>query len=209
MAEESAGTPRSAIGPGICWCWPRSEGVRGCDTLRRVKVDVRLMWALGAIVLVGGCTSHSASTPTWGSASPAPPAVTVADSAPPYTEPASYGFVLTRGCDDAKPLGRYRVTVQNRAVTKADRLDATVVEPSSSADVDLGPAAGDGAEEIEVPTLGELTAMAQTATDDGAEVSRAFDAKDGHPVKVTINSSDDGAASATECFAVADYAPAS
>jgi hypothetical protein len=193
--------------------------VHGCDTLRRarlfgrgVEADVRLTWALGGIALVavaGGCTSHSASAPTWGSASSAPPAVTVADSAPPYTEPASYGFVLTRGCDDAKPLGRYRVTVQNRAVAKSERIDAKLVEPSSSADVDLGPAAGDGEEEIEVPTLGELTAMAQTATDDGAEVSRAFDAKDGHPVKVTINTSDDGAASATECFAVADYAPAS
>lgn len=173
---------------------------------------MRLTWAWGGIVLVavgGGCTSHSASTPTWGSASSAPPAATVAGSAPPYTEPASYGFVLTRGCDGAKPLGRYQVTVRNRAVAKADRIDADLVEPASSADVDLGPAAGDGEEEIEVPTLGELTAMAQTATDDGAEVSRTFDAKDGHPVQVTINSSDDGAASAKECFAVADYAPGS
>ena len=172
-------------------------------------MDVRLTWALGAIVLAGGCTSPAASKPTWGSASSAPPAVTVAGSAPPYTEPASYGFVLTRGCDDAKPLGRYRVTVRNRAVAKSERVDATVVEPSSSADVDLGPAAGDGEEEIEVPTLGELATMAQTAADDGGAVTRSFDATDGHPVKVTINVSDDGAAGATECFAIADYAPGS
>lgn len=189
----------------MCSCWARSEGVRGCDTLRRVKVDLRFTWAVGGILLVAGCTSHPASAPAWSSASSAP-GVTVVSSAPPYTEPAAYGFVLTRGCDDAKPLGRYRVTVQNRAVAEADRIDTTLVQPSDSADVDLGPAAGDGEEEIEVPTLGELTTMAQTAADDGAEVSRTFDARDGHPVKVTINSSDDGAASATECFAVADYA---
>jgi hypothetical protein len=177
-----------------------------------VEADVRLTWALGGIALVavaGGCTSHPASAPTWGSASSsAPPPAAAAGSAPPFAEPASYGFVLTRGCDDAKPLGRYRVTVRNRAVAKSERIDTKVVQPQSSADVDLGPAAGDGAEEIEVPTLGELAEMARTATEDGAEVSQAFDAKDGHPVKVTIDVSDDSAASAPECFAVADYAPA-
>jgi hypothetical protein len=172
---------------------------------------MRLRSALGAIALVavvGGCTSHPADAPTWGSASSASPA-TAAGSAPPYDEPASYDFVLTRGCDDAAPLGRYRVTVRDRAVAKSVRIDTEVVQPSASAAVDLGPAAGDGAEEIEVPTLGELADLAQTATDDGAEVTRTFDAKDGHPVKVTINVSDDSAASATECFAVADYAPGS
>ena len=171
---------------------------------------MRVWGAIAVVAVVGGCTSHPASAPTWGTASSAAPsaAVATAESAPPYAEPASYAFVLTRGCDEAKPLGRYRVTVQNGSVAKSERLDATVVQPQSSADVDLGPAAGDGAEEIEVPTLGELAAMAQTAADDGGQVSRTFDAADGHPIKVTINVADDGAASATECFAVADYAPA-
>ena len=173
-----------------------------------MTVDVRLtsLWCgILLVVAAGGCTSHPASTPTWGSA----PSASPAGSAPPFTEPASYGYVLTRGCDDAKPLGRYRVTVRNRAVASSERIDTTVAEPSSSADVDLGPAAGDGQEEIEVPTLAELAAMARTATDDGAAVTSAFDATDGHPVKVSINVSDDGAASATECWAVGDYAPAS
>ena len=75
--------------------------------------------------------------------------------------------------------------------------------------MDLGPAAGDGQEEIEVPTLAELADMARTATEDGAAVTSAFDAKDGHPVKVSINVAEDGAANATECWAVGDYAPAS
>jgi hypothetical protein len=179
-----------------------------------VEAVVRLTWALGGFVLVavaGGCTSHSAGTPTWGTAASAAPSAAPieADAAPPYTEPAAYGFVLRRGCDDAKPLGRYRVTVRNGAVVTSDRLDTPVVQPQSSADVDLGPVAGDGEEEIEVPTLGELADMAQTAADDGGKVSRTFDGKDGHPVKVTINVADDAASAATECFAVSDYAPAS
>jgi hypothetical protein len=167
--------------------------------------------ALGGLALVGAvgaCTSGSGGKSGAVLVSPSAAAPSAVGSAPAWTEPAAYGFVLTRGCDDAKPLGRYQVTVQDGAVTKSDRLDAHVAEPSSSADVDLGPAAGDGQEEIEVPTLAELVDMAKTATDDGGQVSTTFDATDGHPVKTSINVSDDDAASATECWAVSNYKPA-
>jgi hypothetical protein len=174
---------------------------------------VRFTWALSGLTLSGlalisvvaGCTSGADGKS--GAVLVSPSAVAVA-SAPAWTEPAAYGFVLTRGCDDAKPLGRYQVTVAAGTVTKSDRLDAPEAEPSSSADVDLGPVAGDGEEEIEVPTLGELVDMAQTATDDGGQVSTTVDATDGHPVKTSINVSDDGAASAAECWTVSNYQPA-
>jgi hypothetical protein len=50
--------------------------------------------------------------------------------------------------------------------------------------------------------------MAQTATDDGGQVTTTFDGKDGHPVKVVINVSDEGAGG-DDCWTVSDYAPGS
>jgi len=168
---------------------------------------VRLGWALGGIVLVavvGGCTSKDSGPPAWTTPSGS---VVAGGSAPPWNEPASYGYVLTRGCDEAAPLGRYRVTVQNGTVTKSERLDVPQAAPSSSSDVDLGPVTGKNGEEIGVPSLRDLREMAQTAADDGGEVTTVA-GTDGHPVKVTINVSDQGAAGA-ECWTVSDYAPAS
>jgi len=168
---------------------------------------VRFGVALGGIALVAvvsGCTSHEAS-PTWNgaSASAQAPAPLAAESAPPFTEPAAYTFTLIRGCDDASPLGRYQVTVNAGAVTESVRVGASV-QASPSTDADLGPAAGQDGEEIDVPTLAELRTMAQTANDDGAQVTAVYDTTDGHPVKVEINVEDDPAAA--ECFTVADYA---
>jgi hypothetical protein len=163
---------------------------------------------LGGIVLVavvGGCTSDDSGSPAW--TTPSASAVAGA-SAPPWTEPASYGYVLARGCDEAAPLGRYRVTVQNRAVVKSERLDVPATAPSSGAEVDLGPITGQDGEEIGVPSLAELLEMAQTAADDGGEVTTVADANDGHPVKVTINVSEQGPDGA-ECWTVSEYAPGS
>ncbi len=158
---------------------------------------MRLGWALGGIALLtlaGGCTSD-----------PAPaPAPTSAKPAPAWTEPATYSYVLTRGCDQAAPLGRYQVKVASGAVSATNRLDATAAKPTSSGDADLGPATGENGEEIEAFTLQELLEMAQTAADDGGEVTRELDTTDGHPVKVTINVSDQGPSGA-ECFGVSDY----
>ena len=54
-----------------------------------------------------------------------------------------------------------------------------------------------------MPTLGELTGLAQTASEDGAKVATEFDHADGHPVKVTINVTD--TADGAECWIISDY----
>ncbi|MBU2665873.1 hypothetical protein KOI35_20385 [Actinoplanes bogorensis] len=151
---------------------------------------MRFVWAIALVALVAGCTSSDPS--------PAPSAN--GGSPPAWSEPADYSYVLTRGCDAAKPLGRYQVTVASGAVSAADRLDATTVTPTASADADLGPATGDSGEEIEAFTLKELLEMAQTATDDGAQVSTTYDTADGHPTKVSID-----VGQGPECWSVADY----
>lgn len=163
---------------------------------------MRRGWAWGGLALVvaaGGCTSS-------GSAAPSPSFVTgaPASAAPHWTEPPAYRFVLTRGCDAAAPVGRYQVTVRAGAVATSTRLDHPDAAPTSSSDVDLGPVTDDG-EEIEVPTLSGLLDLVQTAADDGGATTRSFDATDGHPVKVTFNTSDTGDASQAECFSVTDY----
>ena len=158
---------------------------------------MRLERALCAVLLVGlagGCTSSDDGPRIEPGASAA-----VAGSPPPWTEPASYTFVLTRGCDAAAPLGRYRATVQGGVVTDYQRFGASA---AASADVDLGPVTGQPGEDIEVPSLKELTEMARTAADDGGEVTTEYDATDGHPVKITIN------VETPECFAVSEYRPA-
>jgi hypothetical protein len=164
---------------------------------------VRLGLALSGVVvaLVGGCTAH-ADSPTFHDA-PSSSAAS-AGSAPPFTEPASYAFTLTHGCDDAAPLGKYRVTVRSGAVASSQRLGGSAApSTAASSDADLGPANGQNGEEIDVPTLAGLREMAQTATDDGGQVTTTFDRADGHPVKVVVN-----VGSGDDCWAVADYAPA-
>jgi hypothetical protein len=164
---------------------------------------VRVERALGALLLVGlasGCTSSDPEEkPSFTDPSVAP---SVAASAPAWTEPAAYSYALAFGCDESAPFGRYQVTVSGGAVTKSERVGGSAL-PSASAAVDLGPVTGQEGEEIEVPTLGQLTEMARTATEDGAEVNTTLDTADGHPVKVTINVTDtpDGA----QCWTISDY----
>jgi hypothetical protein len=161
------------------------------------------------VALVGGCTADSGSPTFHNGDSAAPSAPATVGSAPPFTEPASYAFTLTHGCDDASPLGRYRVAVRAGAVTTAQRVGGSAgPSAAASSDADLGPVNGQNGEEIDVPTLGELRDMAQTATDDGGQVTTTYDGADGHPVKVIINVSDEGP-SGDDCWSVADYAPAS
>ena len=180
-----------------------------------MEMDVRRAWLVFGSVLVAvvaGCSRNGATppggpsyvVPVGASSAPTLTSAPTSTSAPTWTEPASYGFVLTRGCNEGAPLGRYRVTVKNRAVARVDRIDASGTRPHASADVDLGPVTGEG-EEIEVPTLRGLLEMAQTTADDGGEVSRAFDATDGHPVKVMLNVSDNTNPSDAECFSITDY----
>jgi hypothetical protein len=138
----------------------------------------RFCAGLVVFAALAGCTSTSDPDPA--------PSASVVASPPPWSEPSDYGFVLERRCDPAPSQGRYRVVVTDREVADVDRIDG-------------GTATGE--EEISVPTLAELVEMAQTALDDGAEVTSAFDPGDGHPTAVTIDRSDEKA-----CFLITDYA---
>ncbi|BCY06782.1 hypothetical protein [Actinoplanes sp. L3-i22] len=166
----------------------------------------RALCALALVGAVAGCSSSSddAKITDPGASAPASAgAPVVAGSAPAWTEPASYSFVLTRGCDAAKPVGKYQATVQGGKIANYGRVGGSTAAPDPSADVDLGPVTGDEGEEIEVPTLAELVEMAQTSAEDGGQVSTEYDSGDGHPVKVSINVT--GEADGTECWIVSDY----
>lgn len=165
------------------------------------EVVVRFERALCALVLVGlagGCSS-SEEKPEFNDPAPA---TSSAASPPAWSEPAAYSYALAFGCDESAPFGRYQVSVADGAVTKAERVGGQAA-PSATGDVDLGPVTGQEGEEIDVPTLGQLVEMAETATEDGAEVATTFDTADGHPVKVTINVTEtpDGA----QCWNISDY----
>jgi hypothetical protein len=129
----------------------------------------------GLVLAAGGCTGD-----------PAPAPSIVPGSPPAWTEPARYAFVVDRRCGDRPSLGRYRVIVENAQVTGADRIDGRTAE---------------GEEEIEVPSLGGLVEMAETANEDGAAATVEYDARDGHPTLVTIERD------VQECFVVSEYAP--
>lgn len=151
---------------------------------------MRLELALCAVALVaavGGCTSAGPR------ATPASSPASAAGSAPAWTEPAKYGFVLDRQCSGGPSLGRYRVAVADGQVVTADRIDGKTAM---------------GEEEIEVPTLRGLLDMAQTAIDDGGQVATTVDPVDGHPTVVSIDVSEEGAPGDAACFAITDYAPA-
>jgi hypothetical protein len=180
---------------------------------------VRLRLALcgaGLLAVLSACTSTPAATPPASSAAPpvssatpaalppgsatpaVPPASSAASevpavSAPPWTEPARYGFVLDRRCDGGPSMGRYRVSVKNGKVVRADRIDGRTAA---------------GEEEIDVPSLAELLTLAQTAADDGGEVTTKFDATDGHPIAVSFNVSGEGTDGAS-CFTITEYRPVS
>jgi uncharacterized protein DUF6174 len=144
-----------------------------------------LLAAAAVVTLVAGCTSAPDSDPT--PAAPAPA------SAPAWTEPANYTFVADRRCGDGPSLGRYRVLVTGGTVSSAERIDGRTAS---------------GEEEIQVPTLGELLELANTAVEDGADATTAFDPADGHPVEVSINRAEEDTGGA-DCFRISEYAPTS
>ena len=145
---------------------------------------MRLKLALCGVALVlsvGACTSSPDEPRSAASPAASPPA---------WTEPAKYGFVLERQCSGGPSMGRYRVAVENGKVVTADRIDGKTAA---------------GEEEIEVPSLNGLLDLAQTAADDGGEVSTTRDPADGHPTVVSFNVSDEGADGAS-CFLISEYA---
>lgn len=136
------------------------------------------------ILAAAGCTSDPEPAPA--------PAGSTAASAPAWTEPANYSFVVDRKCGDQPSLGRYRVSVLGQAVAGTERIDGRTAS---------------GEEEIEVPSLGGLLELAQTATEDGADATTKFDAADGHPLEISINRAEEATGGA-DCFLISDYAPA-
>ncbi len=142
---------------------------------------------IAVVALAGGCTSAPKASPRWSASA------TGAASPPPWTEPAKYGFVVERRCGGGPSMGRYRVSVENGEVVRADRIDGKTAQ---------------GEEEIGVPSLGELLQLAQTAADDGGAVSTTMDPADGHPTAVSFDVSDDGQGGAEACFTITEYAPA-
>ena len=145
-----------------------------------------LLAAAALVVLLAGCTSPS---------DPAPAATTAAApaSAPAWTEPANYSFVADRRCGEGESLGRYRVLVTGGTVSSSERIDGRTAE---------------GEEEIQVPTLGELLELANTAVEDGADATTELDPADGHPVEVSINRAEEASGGA-DCFRISEYAPTS
>jgi hypothetical protein len=147
----------------------------------RVPPVKRALATVVALLLLAGCTDGARE----------PATATTAGSPPPWVEPASYGFVVDRKCGDGPSEGRYRVTVAGSEVTATERIDGKTAE---------------GEEEIEVPTLGGMLDMAQTAIDDGADATTTYDGADGHPTEVTVNRAEADAGGAV-CFVISDYAP--
>jgi hypothetical protein len=141
---------------------------------------------LAALALAAGCTAKPDAQPQ--------PGPSTAASPPAWTEPADYGFVVERRCEGRASLGTYRVTVQNRTVAKAERIDGKNIV---------------GEEEIDVPTLGGLLDLARTAADDGGTMSTSADPADGHPVTVSFDVSETGDNAENTCFHISDYAPKS
>ncbi|GAA2468140.1 DUF6174 domain-containing protein [Winogradskya humida] len=149
--------------------------------------DVRTVPVLFGVVLLAlaaGCTSSADEGKP-----DARPAVT-AGSPPPWTEPANYTYTVERKCDGKESLGVYRVTVAGGEVSNIERTDGRTAT---------------GEEEIELPTLGGLVDLAQTAADDGGKMTTSSDPADGHPVAIAFDVSDAGDNEDNTCFVISDY----
>ncbi|MFI7543363.1 hypothetical protein [Actinoplanes sp. NPDC049599] len=143
----------------------------------------RALCGIALVTALAGCTG--------GEPAAAPPAFVTPASAPAWSEPADYGFVVDRQCEGGPSLGKYRVTVAAREVTGVERIDGRTAS---------------GEEEIEVPSLGGLLELARTAADDGGAMTVKADPADGHPVVVSFDVSDDSG-EAVSCFVISEYAP--
>ncbi len=150
----------------------------------------RALCGIALVAALAGCTDEEPAA--------APPSFVTPASAPAWTEPADYTFVADRQCEGSPSLGRYRVTVTAGAVAGVERIDGKTAS---------------GEEEIEVPSLGGLLELAQTAADDGGAMTVKADPADGHPVLVSFDVSDGSETAAdgetATCFVISDYAPRS
>ncbi|GGY41150.1 DUF6174 domain-containing protein [Streptomyces djakartensis] len=92
----------------------------------------------------------------------------------PWQEPASYAYTLRSSGGERALLGTLRISVRDGAVVKAVGLDDTgrrSVEGSADA----------------VPSIGQLLGELEQARRDDAETAEAQYAKDGHPVRISLD----------------------
>lgn len=141
----------------------------------------RLLCGIALVAAVAACTDDSPVA--------SPPGPSTAASTPVWHEPLNYAYVVDRRCGTGPSEGVYRVTVAGNAVTDIERIDGK---------------AASGEEEIELPTLGGLLDLAQTAADDGGEMTTSADPGDGHPVAITFDVS--AGAGTPTCFVITEYA---
>ena len=144
----------------------------------------RALCGIALVAALAGCTDDEPAAP--------PPTFVAPASAPAWSEPADYTFVADRQCEGGPSLGRYRVTVTGGEVAGVERIDGKTAS---------------GEEEIEVPSLGGILDLAQTAADDGGSMTVQADPADGHPVRVTFDVSEPGESDGATCFLISDYAP--
>ncbi|GAA3955398.1 hypothetical protein GCM10022629_80770 [Amorphoplanes auranticolor] len=136
--------------------------------------------ALVVLALTGGCAGQQAG-------------VTPDPTATAWTPPAKYGFVLSSQCGERALIGRFRVTVQDDKVVRAEGLDDSARRALMLRMADL------------VPTLRQLEAEAETARREGADVVEVErDSRDAHPTRITIDPSRDSEDDEA-CYTIEEY----
>lgn len=143
-------------------------------------MQTRLLGVLSVLILlVAGCANRPGDDP--GAAPPAPA----------WTEPAAYKFSFESSCGEQALIGRFRVTVVDRAVASTEGLDEAGRRALMLRIANL------------VPTLGGMEQQAEQARADGAEVTVERDPDDGHPVAIRIDPTS-GTDDET-CWTITDY----
>jgi len=117
-----------------------------------------------------------------------------AQAAVQWQEPARYSFVLDSTCGERALIGRFRITVEQGKVTKAEGLDE-----SARRAVENGPS-------DTAPTLRQLLDELDEARQARADVAElSADPSDGHPTKITIDPAADSIDDES-CYAITEYA---
>ncbi|MFF3741252.1 DUF6174 domain-containing protein [Streptomyces sp. NPDC002566] len=109
-----------------------------------------------------------------------------------WEEPAAYSYTLTSTTQVL--AGTFRVSVRDGAVTSAEGLDADSRRRTREL---TG----------RVPTIGALLEMLRTARSEGADTAEARYAADGHPVRITLDWSEN-AIDDEALYVISSYRPA-
>ena len=118
-----------------------------------------------------------------------------AEPAAQWREPAAYTYTLDSRCGERALIGRYRITVVNGAVAKAEGLDQGAKTAIATVRSDF------------VPTIGGLLKELADARSQGADQAvLVSDPADGHPLKITIDPLKD-AIDDEACYTITEYAP--